>query len=325
MPSRAPSPVFSWLGFHWLAFPGLACPWNDRAGRLSWLKLAVFCAAFAPALWLAVQSAADMLGAKPVTEALHQAGDWAVRFLLLSLAVTPLRHLAQWPQLIMVRRMLGLTVLAYALLHLGLYVVQQSWDLWKVTSEIVLRFYLTIGFVALAGLIVLGLTSTDGMIRRLGAQNWNRLHRSVYALALLSLIHFFLQSKLDVTQPVLMAGFFFWLMGFRLLRRFRRDAGVLPLVLLAAFSAFATALAEAGWYAAMTGAPALRILAANLDVEVAIRPALWVLAAGVAMAMLAVARRKSSVGQGRSKQGLDQAKAAIQDRADSYAQPVIPQ
>ena len=304
--------------------PWTVRPWNDRTGRFSWLKTAVLCATFAPALWLAVQLAADMLGAKPVTEAIHQTGDWAVRFLLLSLAVTPLRHLAHWPQLIMVRRMLGLTVLAYALLHLGLYVVQQSWDLWKVASEIVLRFYLTIGFVTLAGLIMLGVTSTDSMIRRLGAENWNRLHRLVYALAVLAVVHFFLQSKIDVTQPVLMAGFFFWLMGFRLLRRFRREAGVLPLVTLAVFAAFATALAEAGWYAAMTGAPALRILAANLDVDVAIRPALWVLAAGVAVAALAVARRKPSAGQGRGRQGLDQAKAALQDHAERYGQTVTP-
>ena len=268
----------------------LAPPWNDRAGRFSALKMAVMLACLAPALWLAVQAGAGWLGTKPVTEAIHQSGDWAVRFLLVSLAVTPLRHVAQWPQLISVRRMLGVTALGYALLHLGLYAVQQSFDVVKIASEIVLRFYLTIGFVALMGLIVLGLTSTDAMIRRLGAQQWNALHKIVYGLAVLALVHFFLQSKLDVTQPVLMAGFFFWLMGFRLMRRFKLSISGISLGLLAVAAAMLTALVEAGWYAGMTGAGALQVLAANLDFGLTIRPAWWVLAAGLGLAGLYLMR-----------------------------------
>src|SRR5688500_3787062 len=101
-------------------------------------------------------------------------GDWAIRSLMMSLAVTPLRRIANWPKLIMVRRMLGVTALFYALAHLTLYTIDLKLDLLRVASEIALRFYLTIGFVALLGLIALGSTSTDAAIKRLG-KRWNRL------------------------------------------------------------------------------------------------------------------------------------------------------
>jgi methionine sulfoxide reductase heme-binding subunit len=258
-------------------------PWNDRAGRLVPLKLAVFCYCLAPAAWLAYAGYANMLGTKPLTVALHDVGDLAVRFLLLSLLVTPLRFIARWPGLIAVRRMLGLAALAYVLMHLALYVAQQGFDLWKVGSEIVLRFYLTIGFVALLGLLALGLTSTDGMIKRLGALRWNQLHAMVYGIAGLSLVHFALQSKLDVSQAMLMTGFFLWLMGFRLMRRFGLRLNAISLTALALAAGALTALAETGWYAAMTGVPPFRVLAANLDVELAIRPAVWVLLSGLGL------------------------------------------
>ncbi|MGL4635618.1 MAG: sulfite oxidase heme-binding subunit YedZ [Beijerinckiaceae bacterium] len=279
----------------------LKLPWKDRAGRLSWLKLAVFTACFGPALWLVLQAFNGWLGSKPLTEAIHQSGDWAVRFLLISLAITPLRTLAGWPQLIVLRRMLGLASLAYVLLHVVLYTALEAFDLGKVVSEIVLRIYLTIGFVALLGLLALGLTSTDGMIRRLGVVSWNRLHSIVYAIAILSLVHFALQRKLDVSQPMLMAGFFLWLMGYRALRNYGLDARTLALMALAVGVAIGTALIEAAWYATMTGAMAERVLLANLNFEYTIRPAWWVFAAGLAMVGLHLARRRASTGRGRNR------------------------
>lgn len=247
-----------------------------------------------PAVWLFAKALAGMLGSKPLTYAIHDTGDWAVRFLLLSLLVTPLRTIANWPKLIMVRRMLGLTALAYVFIHLALYVVDQRYDLIKVASEIVQRFYLTIGFVALVGLAVLGATSTDAAIKRLGAVRWNKLHASVYVLTVLSLAHFFIQSRLDVTQPVLMSGFFVWLMGYRALRK--RDVainlGVLTALAIAA--GLSTALVEVAWYASMTGVQASRVLAANLDFSFVIRPAWWVLAAGLGLALVNLATRSGS-------------------------------
>ncbi len=274
----------------------LSMPWNDRAGRLSPLKLGVFIYLLVPVAWLAVQAMAGWLGAKPLTEAIHQTGDWAVRFLMLSLAVTPLRSIAQWPQLILVRRMLGLGALAYVALHLALYTVM-IWDLGKVVSEIALRFYLTIGFVALLGLAVLGVTSTDGMIRRLGSARWNRLHASVYALTALALLHYLLQSKIDITEAALNTGVFFWLMGFRLLRKVKLSTGPLSLALLSVAAALLTGLGEALWYGFMTGVPGWRVLASNLDFSYVIRPAWWVLGLGLVMAALAALRinRRRSV------------------------------
>lgn len=271
------------------AAPALAFPWLDRAGRVSGLKLATFLLALAPGFWLAGAYALDALGAKPITALIHSTGEWAVRFLLLSLAVTPLRRIANLPKLILVRRMLGLTVLAYVLIHLTLYVVDQNFVLSKVVSEIVLRFYLTIGFVALVGLVVLGLTSTDGAIRRMGPA-WNRLHKIVYGIAVLGMIHYFLQAKIDVSAPVFWTGVFLILMGWRGMQRFGVPTRPLPLAGLAIAAALLTALIEAAWYGLKSGVPASAVLGANLEFAYSIRPAWWVLAAGLTLPVVNLLR-----------------------------------
>jgi sulfoxide reductase heme-binding subunit YedZ len=271
------------------ALPAFSAPWRDRAGRLSGLKLATFLFALAPGLWLAGAYAADALGAKPITALLHGTGEWAVRFLLLSLAVTPLRRIANFPKLILVRRMLGLTVLAYALIHLGLYVVDQNFVLTKVVTEIATRIYLTIGFVALIGLAVLGATSTDGMIRRLG-KAWPRLHKAVYTITVLGLVHYFLQAKIDVSDPVFWTGAFLLLMGWRFLQARRWPSNPWTLTALAVGVALTTAGLEAAWYGLASGIPAERVLQANLAFPSLIRPAWWVLALGLTLPALNAAR-----------------------------------
>jgi len=267
----------------------LKAPWKERNGRFSSLKAAVFAGLFAPALWIIYELTTGMLFPKPVTELIHRTGDWTVRFLLLSLLVTPLRRVARWPKLIVVRRMVGLAAFAYALAHLSLYVVDQGYDLLHVGSEIVLRFYLTIGFAALLGLTALAATSTDAMIRRLGAPRWNRLHQLVYLIAPLALLHFFLQSKADVTEAAAMAGMFFLLMLARLFTRlgWPQWAGALGAALIAPP---ATGLAEAAWYAFVRHIPFARVWAANFGLALAPRPSWWVAAAGVALVAVALAR-----------------------------------
>jgi sulfoxide reductase heme-binding subunit YedZ len=283
------------------ALPVFSAPWRDRAGRVSGLKLATFLFALAPGLWLAGAYAADALGAKPITALLHGTGEWAVRFLMLSLAVTPLRRIAHAPKLILVRRMLGLTVLAYGLIHLMLYVVDQNFVLTKVVSEIVSRIYLTIGFVALLGLVMLGVTSTDGMIRRLG-KAWPRLHKTVYVIAILGLIHYYLQAKIDVSDPVFWTGAFLLLMGHRAMQRFGWPTNPLTLAGLAVAAALLSALLEAAWYGVASGIPASLVLSANLDVPDTIRPAWWVLALGLAVPVLnAVRARMDKSGRGKAK------------------------
>lgn len=267
----------------------LPLPWLDRAGRLSLLKLCAFLLVLAPGLHLAWAYAHDALGAKPITALIHATGEWSIRMLLATLAVTPLRRIANWPKLINLRRMLGLAALAYALAHLALYVVDQNFDLAKVVSEIALRVYLTIGFVALAGLVALGLTSTDAAIRRMGPA-WNRLHRIVYGIAALGLLHYFLQAKIDVTNPVFWTGLFLLLMGWRLMQRLRAPTRPWSLLLLAVGTALLTGLLEAAWYGLKSGIPAGLVLGANLDFSGPIRPAWWVLGFGLLVPLVNLVR-----------------------------------
>ena len=206
-------------------------PWQNRGGSLSPLKLIVFLALFAPGLWTLFGLLHGSLGPRPLTEAIHQTGLWAVRLLLLSLAVSPLRRLLHWPRLVLVRRMIGVAAFAYALSHLTLYAWDQAFDLPHVASEILRRLYLTIGFATLLLLAALAATSTDGMIRRLGGRSWRNLHRLVYAIGVLALVHYFMQSKLNVAEPVAAAGLFLWLMSYRAagaLASRGRDAGLGP-------------------------------------------------------------------------------------------------
>lgn len=296
---------------------------TDRAGRFSPLLTLTLLGLTLPALWLAFRAAqGDFSGAAPATDlglppafgpgdagafgggaalgagpegekarpiydAIHLSGDWAVRFLLLSLAITPFRRLWHWPKLHLVRRRVGLAALAYAALHLVLYVVDQQFDLFRVAGEIAQRIYLTVGFVTLVGLIPLGVTSTDGAVRRMGARSWQKLHRLAYPLAGLALLHFAMQSKLDVGEPMLMWGLFVWAMGWRALHAQggERDIRLVPLLALALCAGAATALSETLWYAAASGVNPWRVLAANLAPgDYGVRPAGWVLLFGLAAA-----------------------------------------
>jgi methionine sulfoxide reductase heme-binding subunit len=261
-------------------------PWNDYSGRLSAMKLAVFVGLFAPAGWVAFAYGFHLLGARPLTEALHQIGLWTIRLIFLALAVTPLRQILQWPRLILVRRMIGVAAFAYVLIHFSLYCADQMFDLAKVASEIVRRIYLTIGFTALLGLAALAATSTDRMVRRLGGRRWQRLHRLVYAIGVLAVIHYCFQSKLDEWEPTIMAGLLFWLLGYRLLawRLGARGHLALPWVGgLGIAAALATALGEALYFHLAFGAPPLRVLQADLTLATGIRPAAVVLAVVLAI------------------------------------------
>ena len=260
-----------------------ALPWIDRTGRFAPLKLVVFIALFVPAAWIALQAAQGTLGSRPLTEAIHQSGLWCIRLIAVSLAVTPLRLATRAAKLISVRRMIGVAATAYGALHLVLYTADQGWNLPHVAAEIVLRIYLLIGFVAFVGLAVLAATSTDAAIRRLGSERWNRLHQVVYVIAALATVHFFMQSKLDVTQPTIMAGLFALLLGTRLLRRVVRDPGVPTLVAYGAAIAALTALGEALYYMLTTGAPLDVVLEADLDFSYAIRPVWYVAAAAIVL------------------------------------------
>jgi sulfoxide reductase heme-binding subunit YedZ len=260
-------------------------PWNDRAGKLSAIKIAALIAAFIPLVLIVTGYKTNILGPRPITQAIHETGDWAIRFFLISLAVTPLRNITRWSKLVLIRRILGLTALAYAALHFSLYIIDQNFNLLRVASEIWLRIYLFVGFITLLGLTALGVTSTDAMIRRMG-KNWNRLHRLAYPLAAFGVLHFFMQSKADVTEATLMAGFLITLLLYR--SAHARDfklSSVWTLIGIAVLAALGTALTEYAWFALTTKIPPTRVLFANLSFSYSIRPMWWVLGAALVPAL----------------------------------------
>ncbi|MFO1082207.1 MAG: ferric reductase-like transmembrane domain-containing protein [Reyranellaceae bacterium] len=242
-----------------------------------------------PALELAWRWATDDLGPRPVTVATHATGDWAVIFLLLSLLMTPARALLDWTALVHVRRRIGVATALYAGAHLLIYVLDQKWDLVVVATEILRRFYLTIGFAALLVLVALAITSTNGWQRRL-RRNWKRLHWWVYPATVVALVHFFIQSKLKIGEPAFAAGLFAWLILWRLLpARLQRSYAGLALLALAATGL--TVVFEAAWYGLVNGIDPLRVLALNLDPDVAPRPALKVLIASLIVIAVVALRR----------------------------------
>ncbi|MFM7346981.1 MAG: sulfite oxidase heme-binding subunit YedZ [Tagaea sp.] len=213
-----------------------------------------------------------------------------MRFLLLSLAVTPLRALWHWNGLIAVRRMLGVGAFAYGVLHLALYAASQGYDLAKVVSEIALRVYLTIGFVALLGMAALAATSTDGAMKRMGGKAWRRLHRLAYPIAVLAIVHFFLQARLGAIEPQVVAGLFVWAMAWRASPR-KGPGAALALGIASALTVMA---AEMAFFALRYGAPWDILLDANLAWDMAPRPIHAVLGFAGAIGAVAFVRTRKA-------------------------------
>jgi methionine sulfoxide reductase heme-binding subunit len=263
--------------------------WRDNRGRLSVLRIATLALLLWPIVLAVVAWQTEIrFSARPINDLIHRAGFWMLIFLLLSLSVTPLRRIARFGQLVDVRRMIGVGAFCYGVAHISLYIADQMFDLFTVASEIALRVYLTIGFTALLGLATLAATSTDGMTRALGGLRWRRLHRLVYLIGVLALVHFFQQTKLDVSVPTLVAGLFTWLMGYRLIAWRWKGPGELPTWRVLALGVAAAALTFAGEAIgiaiAFNVSPLLVLQTAfdfdldNLDM---LRPGWYVLAAGL--------------------------------------------
>lgn len=275
-----------------LFFPLPYALWRDRQGALSYPRVVALAAAVLPALWFAGQALVFGLGPRPLTNAIHFSGLWAVRLLALTLAVTPLIVATRKPKLVPMRRIFGVAVFAWILAHFVLFVADKSFDLAVVAGEIVKRIYLAIGFVALLLLAALAATSTDAAVSRLGAPAWKRLHLLVYAITLLGLVHFFLQSKADVSEPTIMAGLIGWLLLLRLPKK--RGVPLSPLVLVAAglLVAVLTAGAEALYFHLKVGAAFSDILLdADFDFSDGPRPPWWPLGAAIVSAFALVAYR----------------------------------
>ena len=191
-------------------------------GAIRALKVVLFLLCLLPLGRLALETfgvAGLSLGANPVEELLHRLGKWGLNFLLITLAVTPLRHLGGWHWLIRLRRMLGLYVFFYALLHFLTYLwLDQFFDWTSIVKDIAKRPFITAGFTAYLLLIPLAVTSNAVMLKRLGGRRWTQLHRSVYAIAIIGVIHYWWLVKKDITLPLLYAVLLGALLGFRALR-----------------------------------------------------------------------------------------------------------
>ncbi len=262
---------------------------REKNGIVSPHKLIAFTGSCLPAIYLFGRMIQNDLGAQPLVELTHQTGEWSVRLLFLSLCISPARRLFNAPKMIHMRRTLGVAAFLYALAHFLLYVIDQNFALGTVAREIVLRLYLTIGFAAFVLITALGLTSTDGMVRRIGSARWNRLHRLTYLIAVLAVIHFMMQKKLNVYEPTWMAGLLGWLLFYRFVQKRVQNVRLPHLIALAIAATLFTVALEALWYGLLTGVDWRRVLLANLLFPEAIRPA-WVVlftTAGITLATLA--------------------------------------
>jgi len=173
----------------------------------------------------------DALGANPIEQITHRTGDWALWFLLLTLAITPLRKVFGWQFLMRLRRMLGLFVFFYVFLHFFIYLVlDQFFDVNEIIKDIIKRPYITVGFIAFLMLIPLAVTSTNKMMKRLG-KRWQQLHQLVYIIGVCGVLHYLWLVKADIVEPLIYA---FILLGLFVVRVFhqrkkikKRECGLL--------------------------------------------------------------------------------------------------
>jgi len=166
------------------------------------LKSVVWVLGMGPLLWMAVRFGSDSLGANPIEEVLHWAGRWTLILLLLGLAITPVRRLTGWNQIIKVRRLVGLFAFFYASLHLLIYLGLDQGFAWSfILEDVVDRPFITSGVAAFFLLVPLAVTSTKGWSRRLG-KRWQRIHRLVYPAVALGALHFFWKVKADTFWPL---------------------------------------------------------------------------------------------------------------------------
>ena len=177
---------------------------RDRTRRVARIAHPIVIAlALLPAARIVWQIFMGGLGANPIEEIQHRTGDWTLNFLVLTLAVTPLRRLLGWGWLVPFRRTFGLIAFFYATTHLLNYMVLDLFFDWgEIAEDILYRPYMTIGMAAFIALVPLAITSTKGWIRRLGGRRWNRLHQLIYPVAIAGSIHYWMSVKQDIAKPL---------------------------------------------------------------------------------------------------------------------------
>ncbi len=276
--------------------------WRDRRGRLSPLRIAALAFLLVPAALALYAWYTHTLAPRLLNDLVHRTGYWALVFMLVALAITPIRRSGRFSGLIDVRRLIGVGAFVYATLHILLYIADERFDLVKVALEIVKRLYLTVGLVAWLGLLALAITSNDSMVKRLGAVQWRRLHQLIYVVAFLSLFHFFQQTKADFTLPATIAGLFGWLMVYRVVAAWKGpELSTLTLFTMTLGVALATFLGEALGIALWYKVSPMTVLSTVFDFDLAIRPGWYVLGSGLAVCLLDLVRSYSQPVRGRGR------------------------
>ena len=271
----------------------LIWPWQDRNRGFSWLKASAFALVVLPAIRFAYQFAIGDYGMLPIAfgNMTYWSGVWATVILLMALAVTPALAILRWRALVDVRRMIGVTALVYTIVHIVFYFALRSWNFASSANETVTRLTLVVATVSTIGLIVLGATSLDAAIARLGAKNWQRLHNTNYVISGLAILHVML-ARGTYPEQYLLSGLFFWLMTWRVLARYGQGADVPALAMLAVTSCLFTALLEAGFLWGRRGYEPSWTLGNNFNpamLEIGV-PAAWqVLAFGLVFTLGALA------------------------------------
>ncbi|TRZ65535.1 MAG: sulfoxide reductase heme-binding subunit YedZ [Rhodocyclaceae bacterium] len=193
---------------------------NPTQRQLSALKTALFIACLIPLARLGWGLWYDQLGANPIEFITRSLGTWTLKFLLITLTVSPLRKLTGWHWLLRLRRMLGLFAFFHVVLHLTAYLwLDQFFDWQAILKDILKRPFITIGMSAFVLLVPLAATSNQAMIRRIGGKRWQQLHRSIYVIAIFGVVHYWWLVKKDVTLPALYAVLLVVLLGVRALWR----------------------------------------------------------------------------------------------------------
>lgn len=188
--------------------------------QLTWIKAGVFIASLIPLALLGWRALQGRLGANPIEFITHSTGWWTLAFLLITLTVTPLRKLTNLNWLLRLRRMLGLFAFFYACLHFTTYIwLDQFFDWASVVKDVAKRPFITVGFAAFVLLIPLAATSTNAMVKRLGAKRWQLLHRAIYLIATLGVLHFWWLVKKDIREPLAFAIVLAILLGARIIWR----------------------------------------------------------------------------------------------------------
>ena len=189
---------------------------------MSKLKVTIFISSLIPVAWLTFALLTNKLGANPIEAITQETGLWALRFLWLTLLITPLRWLTGWNKLVTLRRMLGLYVFFYATIHMLLYLwLDQFFDINDIIKDIIKRPFITIGFFTFTALIPLVITSNKAMIKRLGGKRWKKLHQLTYYIAIACSIHFYMLVKQDKSEPIFYISLLVVLLSVRLYRHYQ--------------------------------------------------------------------------------------------------------